>query len=250
MKSVVVITPTIGSAHTVKAFQSVCEQDYKGPVRHLLVVDGKDYHEKFDTDVGIAMETWTNHQIDVVKLTDNTGATGGKFWGHRIYAGFSHLVNEDYVFFLDADNWYEPNHISSLVMELENDETKHIAFSLRNVTDESGTLLCKDDCESLGKWPIWNNPQGFHIDTSAYAFKRPILIRSAAVWHQGYGGDRIFLNTILQNFGNGIFVTNGKYTLNYRLGSTQTSADPNFFKVGNEHMEKAWKGEFPWRKND
>lgn len=237
MKSVVVITPTIGLKSLRKAIDSVAAQTYQ-KVRHLVVVDGEDYFG----------DTIFNPDLDDVKadfeiLRTNTGKNG--FYGHRIYAAFSHLVNEDYVFFLDEDNWYESAHVEHLVDTLQNND---FAFSLRNIYDENENFLFQDNCESLGKWPIWCSKNDYMVDTSAYAFDREFLIKVAHFWHYGYGGDRRFFNIV--RGGNGIrYDTSGQYTLNYRLGSSSTSASPQFFEAGNAETQKLKvNNKYPWEK--
>ena len=73
------------------------------------------------------------------------------------------------------------------------------------------------------------------------------MVKVASIWHQGYAADRLFLHAIRQHFGDDIFETSGKYTLNYRLDGNATSASPDFFKIGNEFMKDKYKGNFPWK---
>lgn len=245
MKSVVVITPTTGADKIKDAILSVAAQTYPN-VKHLIVIDGLE----FESDFSHVMEkVYQHHDVDptVIQLNDNVGANG--FYGHRIYAAFSHLVKEDIVCFLDQDNTYEPNHVETLVNKIEKNDLLW-AYSLRNIYDKDGNFLCKDDCESLGKWPVWNNKDSYHVDTSSYAFRREFLIKVASLWHQGYGGDRIFFNLIKQNFAPNTFDCSGHYSLNYYLDGNPKSADPAFFNLGNDHMRNFYgmlRQEFPWR---
>jgi|688.fasta_scaffold101285_3 glycosyltransferase involved in cell wall biosynthesis len=248
--SVVVITPTTGDKKLNDAINSVKNQTYKD-VKHLIVVDGEKFKQQFLLEQYLQNSPGDeNKNIKTVFLCDNTG--GGGFYGHRIYAAFSHLVNEEVVCFLDQDNWYEPNHIEELVKTLY-EKNYAWAFSLRNIYDQNKNFLFQDNCESLGKWPIWNseNPDvtiKHHVDTSTYAFRRDFLIKVASIWHHGYAADRIFLNVIRQHFKDEIFETSGKYTLNYRLDGNATSASPDFFRIGNEFMKDKYKENYPWQK--
>lgn len=252
----VVITPTTGSEKTLNAIKSVANQKSKYRIKHLLVVDGGRFSVDFESNFPADYLKELNYNIRVVQLDSNTGSEG--FYGHRIYAGFSHLVEEDYVFFLDQDNSYESNHVESLI-DVMNRENKTLAFSLRYIYDKDGKLLCRDDCESLGKWPVWNSPdkmviingnltreQHFHVDTSAWAFKNETLKAIGHLWHFGYGGDRRFLNAVRQLMGVDSYSCSGKYSLNYYLDGNTNSASPDFFKIGNEHMNKIYNGKFPW----
>jgi glycosyltransferase involved in cell wall biosynthesis len=239
-KTVTVITPTIGSPKVRDAVKSVQEQTYKH-IRHLLVVDGEQYDEKF-------VENFEYEELEKLMpysiTPENTG--GGGFYGHRIYAGYAHLVNTDYIFFLDEDNWYQPNHVETLVKTLE--EGNQFAYSLREVYDEDKNYLCDDNCESLGKWPIWfkHDEPEYLIDTSSFAFTREFLIQTSQLWHWGWGGDRRYYNFIRDKAKHD---TSGKHTLCYRLDGNTNSVKPDFFEQGNEENYKRYNGKFPWIKD-
>lgn len=239
--TVTVITPTIGAKTLVDAVRSVRDQTYS-KVKHYVVCDGYQYH-------------MTAHEVlDEAGLTDlpnfqstclyeNVGANG--FYGHRIYAAFPHLINSDYIFFLDEDNWYEPNHVETLVEVLK--KGNEFAHSLRNIYDKDGKFVCQDNCESLGKWPIYfshDNPQ-YLVDTSSFAFNREFLIQVSNLWHSGWGGDRRFLYAVKDKVQ---WDGSGKYTLNYRLDGNPGSVDEAFFMKGNDEQAERYKGEFPWVK--
>lgn len=242
----VVITPTTGNPKVLDAVTSVREQTY--PTKHVLVVDGDQFKEEFDDTV---ITPFGNHVqgCSVVYLRDNTGQPG--FYGHRILAGFSHLVNEDFVFFLDQDNWYEPNHVESFMELFADNPELAWAHSLRNIFDGNKKFLCRDDCESLGRWPVWTDENSFHVDTSSYGFNRQFLIQVASLWHGGYAQDRKFFNILRQSFRPDIWATTGKYTLNYRLDGNPGSASPEFFTRGNDVMKNRYSHDikgYPWAK--
>jgi glycosyltransferase involved in cell wall biosynthesis len=230
-KSAIVITPSVGSPKLADAIDSVKKQTYKN-LRHLIVSDGKDVKVPFHSD------------IDYLQLPYNTGANG--FNGQRIYASVPHLVNADYVFFLDEDNWYLSDHVETLVNTLE--QGNDFAYSLRKVFDGNGNYVCDDNCESLGKWPIYfshNNPQ-YLIDTSSYAFTKDFIKNTCHLWHSGaWGEDRRYLYAVMQH---ARFDTSGKHTLCYRTDGNPGSVKPNFFIEGNKVQEQYYKDGFPWLK--
>ena len=247
MKTVTVITPTIGKPELVDAIKSVQNQTYK--TKHLIVVDGPQY------DVIVAAIFGANFSINEIMslglsiTPENTGANG--FNGQRIYASYPHLINSDYIAFLDEDNWYEPDHIQSLVEVMEANRTLDFAYSLRKIHNKTGEYQCNDDCESLGHWAIFDchlgrKPHYYLIDTSCYFFRREFLIRYCHLWHSGpWGEDRRFLgymNTIKANY-----ATNGKYTLCYRLEGNPGSVTKEFFEQGNNIQQNHYEGGFPWR---
>ena len=112
-KPVTVITPTIGSSKLKAAVESVLKQTYK--CKHLIVVDGREYATPVYEQLGQPDIPGTQ----VVISPENTGKTGGNFYGHRIYAAYPHLINSDYILFLDEDNWYEPDHVETLIKTIE-----------------------------------------------------------------------------------------------------------------------------------
>lgn len=173
-------------------------------------------------------------------LPVNVGANG--FYGHRVYAAFPHLVNEDFVLFLDQDNWFEPGHVASCIGILRS-RALHWCYSLRNICAPDGTLLCPDDWESLGKWPAFTNDH--LIDTSTYCFRREVLIQTCSAWHGGWGQDRVFAKLMMQNVPS--FDCTGEYTVNYRLGGNQGSVTEEFFVRGNRQMRARYDKRLPWQ---
>jgi GT2 family glycosyltransferase len=239
--SSVVITPTTGDKKVLDAIASVANQTYKN-VKHLLVIDGGRFRGRLPDHIEDL-----NPNLKIVQLDSNTGSEG--FYGHRIYAAFSFLVNEPYVFFLDQDNWYEPDHVESLI-ETINKNNYDWAYSLRNICNDDSKI--RDNCESLGKWPVWtaltpNQQTHYHIDTSAYAFKRDFLVKVGSAWYQGYGGDRIFLKIVTEHLKHQNYGTSGKYTLNYRLDGNPNSLSKDFITTGNKVTYDYYKGIYPWQ---
>lgn len=242
-KSVTVITPTTGAPELVDALISVEAQDYDGPIDHLVVVDGQEFLPKV---IEIIERSKTNPTVMV--LPYNTGADGWN--GHRIYAAIPALVNTDYIAFLDQDNWYQNNHVSSLAAKLDNNENLELAFSLRSIYGKDKTYITDDNCESLGLWPIWNSGgTRFLIDTSCFFFRTAFIRRTGRKWLHQYNADAIYSMSLNSSF-SGRYETTGLYTLNYRLGGGPNSVSKDFFMVGNIYsMEMYPGGNYPWKKN-
>lgn len=239
-KSVIVITPTTGSQKLQDAVDSVNAQTYKN-LTHLVVADGAEFYR----NTVLAVRNEMNSRATITCAPYNTGGGSQGFYGHRIYAAYPHLVNADYIFLLDDDNWYEPDHVKSLVEVL--DQGNDFAFSFRKIYDKDKNYICDDNCESLGKWPIFfthNDPQ-YLIDTSSYAFSREFLIKTSQLWHSGWGGDRRFLYSVMQM---AKYDTNYKHTLCYRVDGNPGSVNANFFINGNQEQLKYYEGKLPWLK--
>lgn len=246
-KSVAVITPTIGGKGLKAATGSVENQTYK-KLHHYVVIDGKEYFEEVFNNASLKHGSDSNISFHVAPT--QTGKNG--FYGHRIYAAYPHMLDEDYILFLDDDNWWEPDHVESLVNLIE-DEGLSWAHSLRNVWLDKDTFLDKDCCESIGRWPIHftqdKEQKDYLVDTSSFCFRREFLIHVTHLWHWGWGGDRRFFKIIKDNPA-AKYNTTGKHTLNYILPDMNTAygGDFNFFKEGNESVQNFYGGKYPWIK--
>lgn len=244
-KSVTVITPTIGMTKLFDAIVSVQNQSYSN-ITHLIVADGSEYKDAAEKEIHKALANGSSKKIRMCVTPENTGKTGGNFYGHRIYASYPHVINSDYIFFLDEDNWYESDHVSSLVEVL--DRGNDFAYSLRKIYNPDKSYVCDDNCEALGKWPIYfshHDPQ-YLVDTSSFAFNRKFLEQTAHHWHSGWGGDRNYLYNAFRY--NPKWDTNYKHTLCYRLDGNSGSVNAAFFIKGNEEQMKHYNGELPWQK--
>ena len=199
LKKAIVITPTTGAPVLLDAIKSAKEQFLDAD--HLIVVDGKEYSKRTD-DLFAFNETLSygtkatkvdTDRIIRIDLPFNTGKNG--FYGHRIMAAFGHLINHEYVLFLDQDNFYDPEHIDRLVDCIEKNNYDW-AYSLRTIVDERGDYLTLDECESLGKWPTWVDPNSHLIDTSSYCFKTSFFRQVSHLWDFGWGADRRFYSIL------------------------------------------------------
>ena len=229
---VAVVTPTIGSEHLTKCIQSVDEQTY-GDLTHYIFIDGNQYKSKVEEIIEGASKVRT------ITLEENVG----KGWyGHRVYAACSFLVNADVIVYLDEDNWFDPCHVQKLVDILK--QGNDWVYSLRKIYDKEGNFLCEDNCESLGKWPVYFNDEVFHVDTSSFAIKRDIAVRIGHAWFGQWGADRQFFYALRQHFPK--FDTTGQHTLCYRLDGNPNSVNKEFFDQGNETQRLKYNNHFPW----
>ena len=241
--SILVVTPTIGSPELSDAIHSVLNQTNK-EVEHLLVVDGVQFSSRVDEVLNDA-RIITGGKVKRLDLPFNTG--GGGFYGHRIMAGIGHLINHDYVLFLDQDNWFEPDHVDSLLNTIE---TKKLdwAYSLRQIFDKDKNYTTVDNCESLGRWPAWVNEDAYLIDTSSYCFKTSFYRQVCHIWDFGWGGDRRFYTILKDHIKHDNYACSGRHTLNYSLGGNEGSVTKEFFDQGNKVMLDKYKKieNFPW----
>lgn len=237
-----VIVPTTGAKTTIQAAQSIITQKPYS-VRTYVVEDGHPAKLAFwDARIEANLPTtWTGSDYYQTTLPLNVGANG--FYGHRIYAAFTHLINTEYVLYLDQDCWFEPNHVESCINTIE-EKGLDWCYSLRKICDVAGNYLLDDNCESIGKWPAYT---GSHlVDTNCYCIKTSVAIKLAQVWHGGWGQDRVFMNAMMTHFPK--FDCTGEYTVNYRLAGNEGSVTKEFFENGNKIMNERYEGKFPWVK--
>jgi hypothetical protein len=237
--SATVIIPTTGSAPVHEAIKSVMNQTYD--TKCYIVCDGPEFVYAVKNHIK-QFEKYSNYKkIVLCNLPLNVGANG--FYGHRVYAAFTHLIDSEYVLYLDQDNWLKPNHVESCINTIKS-KNLDWCYSLRDIYKKDGTFVCHDDCESLGKWQTYHGVN--HVDTNSYCLKTEIGVKLASVWHGGWGQDRVFLATIAQHFNK--FDCTGEYTVNYRVDGGEGSVNAEFFINGNAVMNKKYNGEFPWQK--
>lgn len=233
MKATIII-PTTGSPVLRDALKTALSQNQ---TKVYVVCDGEQHKGKVKTIVDDYAGCTNLH---VCYLPVNVGANG--FYGHRVYAAFTHLIDTEYVLYLDQDCSLESHHVQSCIQTIEKNNLDW-SYSLRNIVDKDGKFLCEDNCESLGKWPVFSGDY-HHIDTNCYCIKTQVAVKLAQVWHGGWGQDRVWLNVLSQHFPK--YDCTGEYTVYYRLAGNEGSVKPEFFKYGNEKMNEKYNGEFPW----
>jgi glycosyltransferase involved in cell wall biosynthesis len=223
-----VITPTTGKDTLYKAMESVANQTVK--TEHLVVVDGMDVWKKLD---GV----WPLRCIHMT-IPENVGGDG--WYGHRVYAAMPLMVNADYILFLDEDNWFEPNHVETMINKIKSTDLMW-AHSLRRIINERDEYVFDDDCEALGRYPTFYDHTVSFVDTNCYCFKREYLVTVAHAFYGQWGADRQFYKFAAEHLPS--FGCTGEATVNYRAPKRLLE----MFRDGNEQMKKAY-GNLPWRK--
>jgi hypothetical protein len=202
--NITVLTPSIGTPELKRCAHSVSVQTVTP--RHIVVADGKKYHADVTKQ---AMAGWKGDGLTprIFAIPDNTGANN--WYGHRIYAHYSQLLDCDYLFLLDEDNTYQPDHIESLIPIAK----EHgYAWSLRNVFTKDGQYLGVDTGESIGK-----NLDGLGyalVDTSCWCLRKD-QIPYLSYFLQQWGADRVFTSVMIEKHGNIQQACSNKATANY-----------------------------------
>jgi hypothetical protein len=158
-----------------KCHDSVLQQTY--PCTHYFVADGHPQHE---------LSSWNVQHIVLPHSHGDVGNTPRGIGGiSALNGGF------DAIAYLDADNFYSPDHIESLVACCRQNDC-HVAFSGRQIVLSTGELCDFEDIEEV---------EGKHVDTSCFfitaraAFLLPVwamMDRKASPL-----GDRLMLSVIM-----------------------------------------------------
>ncbi len=231
MNRATILVPTTGAASVRQAIESCLAQSY-GDLKIIAVVDGAQHRAAFEDSI----KGLCDPRLETVVLPENVGAAD--YYGHRIYGGFSHLVNAHYLLFLDQDNFFDPHHVASQVAAIEKTGSDW-SYSLRKVCDKDGNFVAEDNSESLGKWP--GHGGYLLIDTNCYCLKLQTAIGIAAAWFGNWGQDRRVAEALMQHYPN--FACTGEYSVNYRL---RDEKGHEFFARGGADMARAFPGGFPW----
>lgn len=237
MKTVAVITSTIGRSHLERAILSVQKQTY--PCKHYVFVDG----EQFAKDTKQILDKYPH--VIATYLPMNTGANGWTNSSINAIAPF--LVKEDVICYLDDDNWYEANHVENSLKVL-NETGADYVFALRNLYDAQEEFVCQDLLESIGNYENnLPNPYQFkvtindktyacqtevhkkdgHIDTNCYLIKRDLALRVSHFWYSGQNNDTNFY-TILKKV-KAVGKCSKDFTVNYMMEPEKW--DPGFFST-------------------
>ena len=236
MKTAAVVTVTNGKREDelAKCIAAVKAQTY--PCQHYVLLDGISpdrFHAEYDYyDKNLHFCYWAK-------------PIGGKdLEGRRWLAAAPHLINEDVTFFCNDDDWYEPNHVESIMTKI--DQGSDWAYSFRKIFDKEGNYLFDDNCEALGEvHPVWVDDSHHFVDWCMWGMKTECLKRICGIFDQkGWGIDRVFYANAKAIFPK--FVATGLHTFCFRLGGNEYSVKKEFFEEGNAVILKRFNGKLPW----
>ena len=231
--SVAVVTSTLGRGTIRQAIESVRAQTYEGKVRHYVFAHGAPHHAKVEAILDDDYPT-----VEAVYLPNANGGNG--YAMAPVFAAAPYLVDEDVIFYLDDDNWYEPDHIESLVSMIEENSLAW-AYSLRKIVDADGTFICDDNCESLGMH--FNATNHYLVDNSCYAVRTAIARQHSHAWFVPVVSDRNFQRVLMQ--ARLTAGTTGKHSVNYRLSPDGSGGMSKETFVGNNDYMKYRHPDFP-----
>lgn len=231
-----VITSTIGRPELRACLESVRSQTF--PVKHYVFVNGLKWHER----ASAILKDYPD--VTAFYLPEETGAYGGVGPSMAdVFAAAPFLTTADWILFLDDDNFFDLNHVESL-LNFTKENRLEWAYSLRKLVDVSGNYICDDDWCSLG---FWKTPGTTHlIDNSCYFVNRKLACRMSLAWTAlPIVADRCFCVALM---GSGArYGCTGLSTVNYRVGTGTAPADPSLYLALAARIRAEMPGGFPWR---
>lgn len=230
--SVAVVTSTRGRPTLRQTIESVANQTYEA--RHYVFAHGKDC---WDATAELA----EGSNVDVVYLPVANG--GGGYAMAPVYAAAPYLVGEDIIFYLDDDNFYDPDHVESLVFLIK-DRQLGWAYSLRKIVDADGGYICDDNCESLGCSP--NATGHYLVDNSCYAVRTDVARKHSHAWYVPIVSDRSFQAELMRNRVR--CGTTGKHSVSYRLSHDGSGGMTKDTFINNNKFMSVRFTDFPWTK--
>lgn len=182
---VVVLTPATNLKDATKAHHSVLGQDTQHEIEHVIVNDG------FNQEQFKPLEKTAK----VVHLPYNTGKmNGGNWYGHKIYAHFSQLIDADYLCLLDEDNYYESTHIEDVVGQAK---LSGIGWSYRKIIDWNNQYIGIDKYESICEI---KRVKYLLVDTNTWCFAKQNFEDIKAIEGE-WGADRKLTEHMVKKFG-------------------------------------------------
>jgi hypothetical protein len=235
---VAVVIPTTGNEEMLEvAVRSSATQSVPG-VTTWIVADGP---EALAGAEAVASRWRSRANVEVLALPKNTGANGWN--GHRVYGAVPWLTDADYVAFLDQDNFFDEDHLHSMlsaIAETSNPRARW-AFSLRRIVNQDGSFACDDRCESLGLLHhTCISEDDYLVDANCYLVERSLAIETSACWNnparpsKGLEVDRALVRALASA---APFAIVKKSTVSYRLGGNRMSVARQFFERGNAALD-------------
>jgi hypothetical protein len=201
--AVTVVMTSVMRPSLERALQSVFAQDIAGPVQILVGVDvPRRAIEALDEVCRAVPDRFV---VQALYPGYSTSVRHGGLWpahdGGALRTTLSYLAHAPLIAYLDDDNWWAPDHLSSLARAIEFVDW---AFSLRwFVHPDSAAPICVDQWESVGPGAgLYAARWGGFVDPNCLMLKRDKCMGALQAWttpltgdHSGMSADRsVFLH--------------------------------------------------------
>jgi len=184
MKSITVITPTIGRPCLMKLIESLLKQNVK--IVHLMIWDKKREPDGFSPN-DARFENFTGENYQCYHYVVEHPVIINRKDNYLRCVGLS-MANTNFVTQIDDDCWLEEGWLSRAIDYLNESSTNYI-FCTRRLWENETQVLGIDTYESIGV----ENKFGYHLmETNSIVFRKFLLneIFSITYLNNDYGHDR------------------------------------------------------------
>lgn len=239
--SITVVTSTIGRPELRQCIESVRAQTFRA--EHLIFVNGSKHWDNA-TNVQVAMKPTGTFWEQEFRLYSETGDYGAGPSMADVFAASAFLAQSEWICWLDDDNWFDPDHVESLLEHCKRNDLAW-AYSLRRFVAKDGTLICDDDWCSLGHYPVLGTKEHL-VDNSCFFVRRDLARRFALAWTaMPLVADRCFTLALMKS---GVkYGCTGISTVNYRIGTGTAQNPPEYYLEQARRARMEMPDGFPWR---
>jgi hypothetical protein len=192
-----VVLPTLLRPGLARAVRSIYAQDFADRIQILIGIDQAEGSR--DQLVRLAAECPSHVALDLFDPGYSTSVRHGGIYPNKVTGSLRTLLayaaNSRYVAYLDDDNWWAPDHLSSLRAAVEGHDW---AWSLRWFVDpEDDAPICIDEWESVGPDAgVFKEKFGGFVDTSSLLLDKLACHEVLPAWSltpfaDGRGSDRL-----------------------------------------------------------
>ncbi len=191
-----VVIPTVGRQTLARAVRSVFEQRFSGTIQILIGVDV--WRGEAGMLTALLEEAPSNCGVWVFDLGYSTASRHGGFTpagtGGALRTILSYAAHSRLVAYLDDDNWWDADHLSSLTRAILGHDW---AFSLRWFVDaETSKPLCVDRWESVGPGAgAFQKRFGGFVDPSCLMLDKVSCEGALPSWCRPLKGDGLGMST-------------------------------------------------------
>jgi len=238
LADVAVVIPTVLRPSLLRAVRSVFNQSLAGRIQILIGIDQRQGDAALLD--ALSRECPANVTLTILDLGYSTSRRHGGFYANY-YSGalrtiLSYAANSKYVAYLDDDDWWGRQHLSSLLSAIAH---KDWAFSYRWMVDrETGWPICRDEWDSMGPEAGINQQRfGGFVSPSNLLLNKDTCHFILPYWSQspfadGIGEDRLVFQELLKHPSWASTPAITKYTVKYRSISTMHVNLPLATSVG------------------
>lgn len=192
-----IILPTLLRPALTRAVQSIFEQRFDERIQILIGIDrAEGDRDQLDR---LAAECPAHISLDLFDPGYSTSVRHGGLYANKVTGSLRTLLtyaaNSRYVAYLDDDNWWAPDHLTSLRTMIEGHDW---SWSQRWFVDpEDSTPLCIDDWESVGPDAgVFKDGFGGFVDPSSLLIDKLACHEILPAWSltpfsDGRGSDRL-----------------------------------------------------------